>query len=222
MNVSTLLAAWQERHGITPTERAAGPIRVMVDTVAVDRGVTGPLSARPKVPVAEVDVWYQTAGGEGLVDLGHRRAVVTSQMVPFDLIDAESDIVVMWDAVNGDEVGALVLCSGCGGSGCETCSGSGTLHRPYAKPATVTPMPHRDVCLVCGGAADVMVLTEIASVAAGPDPGLDRSYACVDHTGAALRYQEGLSFDQEAEVYWRVVPVDELPASGLIPKGVTS
>lgn len=63
-----------------------------------------------------------------------------------------ADLVLAWDVENGGEMGALLVCRPCEGSGvlvgapgrvsggrCDSCSGMGRLHRPYVLPAAPAP-----------------------------------------------------------------------------------
>lgn len=43
-------------------------------------------------------------------------------------------VVIEWDTLNGDILGATVLCPDCPCDLSGTCSGSGRLHRPYRLP----------------------------------------------------------------------------------------
>lgn len=57
--------------------------------------------------------------------------------------------VISWDYENGGELGALVLCGNCNGTGdgphgevgdkCKVCNGDRTLHRPYTMPQPEAP-----------------------------------------------------------------------------------
>ena len=47
--------------------------------------------------------------------------------------------VLEWSYIDGDVLGALIVCVECGGSvllqpGCKMCNGQGTLHQPYRLP----------------------------------------------------------------------------------------
>lgn len=58
----------------------------------------------------------------------------------------ERDVVVRWDTLNGDTMGAVIVCDRCRGSKCDHCDRTGEMHRPYEFEAykaslTFTPAP---------------------------------------------------------------------------------
>lgn len=94
-----------------------------------------------------VRAWHAERGAQ--LRAGRRRGEAGFQRVSVLLTEVDrlytvigqnemTNRVISWDVVNGDTLGALVVCTACVGTKvvhgepCGTCDGTGELHRPYA------------------------------------------------------------------------------------------